>query len=166
LVAAAAAAQLLLATQNGCAPNQSSAAEPMPTIPDERQIWDPVDRWYFPTRPPNRLWLSGRRGQRGCRTDLKLGPVWVRWAPAIPAPGHVLELRRQGKRQLHFGPWGGNRFSCVPSASVFLHVECRRQIRRPLRWPSDQQRVQVRQVVPLDNSAAFAGLEFVASYFV
>ena len=32
--AAVAAAQLLLATQNGCAPNQSSAAEPMPKIPD------------------------------------------------------------------------------------------------------------------------------------
>jgi predicted O-methyltransferase YrrM len=39
LVAAAAAAQLLLATQNGCAPNQSSAAEPMPKIPDVPQDW-------------------------------------------------------------------------------------------------------------------------------
>jgi len=102
----------------------------------------------------------------GRNTIGQRGRTQVRWAQAIPAPGHVLQLRRQGKRQLHFGPWGGNRISCVPSASAFLRVECRRQIRRPLRRPSDQQRVQVRQVVPLDNSAAFAGFEFVASYFV
>ena len=58
----------------------------------EWQIWVPIDRWYIPARPPNRLWLSGRRGRRGHwgrRTDLKLRPVRVRWAPAIPTPGQL-----------------------------------------------------------------------------
>jgi hypothetical protein len=39
LVTVAAAAQLLLASQNGCAPGQSSAVEPMLKIPDVPQNW-------------------------------------------------------------------------------------------------------------------------------